>query len=163
MLNSERISGGNMVAHLIRLRRFQILKTYRTLQILNLLYNTACKRLTPLMIFFIFGCHIAQPVTIIRGYKNIPVHFTFALIVDCLYFFKCEKTWFHGAGRLYDASEYLKRRLLGSRARGIRRIGRACRPLRLQVGSFYVVRNSTLVIFFSIMSNYTVMLLLYRY
>jgi hypothetical protein len=116
-----------------------------------------------MIIFLLSACHLVQPATIIRGYRGLPIHFAIAVALICIYLFKMERSWFRSAGRLYEASDQFKRIFLLSQDKNLRSVGRSIQPLCLRVGSFYIVKASTWTTLFSIMSNYTVMLLLYKY
>jgi hypothetical protein len=152
---SERISNRNNNTN------HQLLHSYQSLQMLNLMYNTVCKSLLPQIVSLLIVSHTIVSIVMIRGSETVPTMFRIMLFLGSIIASRLEDTWFKTAGALYESSLDFKSKVVTSREKHTRLIGKACQPLALRVGGFYKVSKSSTFTYFSHLSNFTITLLLY--
>lgn len=149
---------------MFKLTKLRILRSYRAIQIIDVIYNDAGNGFLPSSIFCLQISHALMNFGMIRLSSNniIPPIATFALIVGSLIFFLFEDVWFRVAGKLYVSSLELKLKLLAAQSQIVRRKARAFRQITVNVGYFYKVKRGTVLTYFNILNNLTMTLLLYE-
>ena len=140
-----------------------LLKKYRQIQLVNLLYNYACKAvITPLQVLLLQTCHVFINSAIIRLSGSIPLHFTMALIMASACFFSIEHLWLGKAGEMYDASLEFRSKLLLSKVNYTAKYAKSCRLTSLDVGFMYRADKSAVLAYYNALRDNTLSVLLYQ-
>ena len=141
----------------------QILETYRTLKVLNIIYNEVGQYHLPFCVFGALLTHVLVNSSMIRatGSGNIPLYVGLALGLVSVYFGTLADICLRGSGNLYERCEELKLKMLTSNSRVVQREARSLHALSLNIGKFFKVEKSTVLTYFSILQDYTVAVLMY--
>jgi len=141
-----------------------LLEHYRQIQVLNIIYNYACKNfITPVAVVLLQSCHVFINSGIILLEGTIPIHFTLALVLASIIFFTIEHIWLGKAAKMNRAASEFKTLLRNSRNKYVKKAAIACRLTSLDVGSYYKSEQSAIISFYEALRENTLGVLLYRW
>lgn len=136
------------------------MKSYRTLQLLNANYNTACGWVQTWILFVGLMCHGVINTSIIELYRTLPLVSVLAMCLATIFLALIEEVILSNGGKLFETSSSFKLNLSLFKNKGAQADSRSCSELRSQLGTLFFIRNTTTVSVFNVLSNYTLTLLL---
>lgn len=137
------------------------LKLYRTLRVLNCVHNEACSTiLWPSTQYFLSIVHVLINVLIIKFFFIIPPEIRAIMVLSSMAFTFFEQNCLKAAADVYEISRMYGENIRRDKSKLTRQIGRALRPLRLDVGSSYYFKMSTFTTFIRTVVENTVSVIL---
>lgn len=145
----------------MRWMNLSYLKLYRTLRVLNCVHNEACSILIwPSTQLFLCIVHVLVNVTLVKFFSQLPPEIRFILLLSTVGFGIFEGSCLKAAADVYEISSKYGENIRRDKSKLTRLIGRALKPLRLEVSSSYYFKMSTYTTYILTVVDNTVNVLL---